>query len=115
MLKGSILDVIKGLDGNKAAGKTISVNWELPDTKEKYLITLENSVLMYKKVNSFSQKSEVSLTLSRESLNNILTKKTTLDNEIQSGKAKLTGDTAKFNEYMKMFDTFTADFNIVTP
>ena len=103
------------LDGNKAAGKTISVNWELPDTKEKYLITLENSVLMYKKVNSFSQKSEVSLTLSRESLNNILTKKTTLDNEIQSGKAKLTGDTAKFNEYMKMFDTFTADFNIVTP
>ena len=34
------------LDGTKAEGKTISVNWELPDTKEKYIITLENSVLM---------------------------------------------------------------------
>ena len=70
---------------------------------------------MYKKVDNFQQNSEVSLTLSRESLNDILTKKTTLDKEVQSGKAKLSGDTEKFKEYMKLFDTFTADFNIVTP
>ena len=103
------------LDGAKAEGKIISVNWELPDTKEKYIITLENSVLMYKKTDNFQKNSEVSLTLSRESLNDILTKKTTLDKEVQSGKAKLSGDTEKFKEYMKLFDTFTADFNIVTP
>ena len=103
------------LDETKAECKTISVNRDFPDTKEKYIITLENSVLMYKKVDNFQQNSEVSLTLSRESLNDILTKKTTLDKEVQSGKAKLSGDTEKFKEYMKLFDTFTADFNIVTP
>ena len=51
----------------------------------------------------------------KESLLGIIGNATTLDMEIQAGRAKATGDIAKFNELMGTLDTFTPDFNIVTP
>ena len=48
-------------------------------------------------------------------LDAIQTKETTLDKEISSGKVKISGDVNKFKEYLGLFDTFSADFNIVTP
>ena len=91
------------------------LNWEQPDTKEKYTITLENSVLMYRKVDSFTNKADVTMSLPKTSLNNILLKQTTMDKEISEGRAKITGDRAKLQELMGMTDTFNPAFNIVTP
>ena len=100
--------------GDKANGKKMVINWEEPNLKEKYVITLENSVLVYRKVNSFGN-ADLSMTIPKESLLGIAGNATTLDKEVQAGRAKVTGDTSKFNELLETFDSFTPDFNIVTP
>ena len=100
--------------GDKANGKKMVINWEEPNLKEKYVITLENSALVYRKVNSFGN-ADLSMTIPKESLLGIAGNATTLDKEIQDGRAKVTGDTSKFNELLETFDSFTPDFNIVTP
>ncbi len=103
------------LNAEKAAGKKMVLYWEQPDTKEKYTITLENSVLMYRKVDSFTNKADVTMSLPKTSLNNILLKQTTMDKEISEGRVKITGDRSKLQELMGMTDTFNPAFNIVTP
>ena len=35
------------LNGEKAEGKTIVVNWEFPDTGQRYALTLQNCALTY--------------------------------------------------------------------
>ena len=103
------------LNGEKAKNTSLTMNWDIPDIKSKYTVTMENSVLVYRKVDSFKNSPDVTLTLSKESLNNILVKQSTLDKEIQNGSAKIEGNTEKFKEALTFFDTFTPDFNIVTP
>ena len=100
--------------GDKANCKKMVINWEEPNLKEKYVITLENSALVYRKVNSFGN-ADLSMTIPKESLLGIAGNATTLDKEVQAGRAKVTGDTSKFNELLETFDSFTPDFNIVTP
>ena len=103
------------LNADKVAGKKFSINWDVPDLKEKYTLRLENSVLAYRKVSSFKEKADMTMTMSKETMDSIQMGETTLDKEIESGKVKLTGDIAKFKEYLGFFDTFKPDFNIVMP
>ena len=115
MTSDMILDYIGiHIISEKAANKKISFNWEEPNLKEKYQVTLENSTLVYRKVNSFKT-ADFNLTIPKESLLGVIGNATTLDKEIQAGRAKTTGDTTKFNELLEMLDSFTPDFNIVTP
>ena len=103
------------LNAEKAAGKKFSVNWDVPDLKEKYTINLENSVLAYRKVDSFKEKADVTMSMTKATLDSIQAGATTVDKEIESGNIKLTGDAANFKEYLGFFDNFKPDFNIVTP
>ena len=103
------------LNSEKSKNTSLSMNWDIPDIKSKYTVTMENSVLVYRKVDSFKNNADITLTLPKEALNNILVKQSTLDKEIQSGNAKIAGDVEKFKEALTFFDTFTPDFNIVTP
>ena len=115
MAPDMILDYIGiSVNGDKATDKKISINWEEPNLKEKYLITLENSALVYRKVSNLG-KADVTIAIPKEAFVGIAGKATTLTQEIQAGRAKVTGDTSKFNELMGILDTFTPDFNIVTP
>lgn len=100
--------------GEKANGKKMVINWEEPNLKEKYVITLENSALVYRKVNNFGT-ADLNMTVSKETLLGISGNATTLDKEVQAGRAKTSGDTSKLSELMGLFDSFTPDFNIVTP
>ncbi len=115
MTSDMVLDYIGiHIISDKATNKKITFNWEEPNLKEKYQVTLENSALVYRKVNSFKT-ADLNLTISKESLLGVIGNATTLDKEIQAGRAKATGDTTKFNELMGVLDAFTPDFNIVTP
>ena len=103
------------LNADRAEGKKLTVNIELPDIKEKYAVNLENSVLGYRKVDTFKNEAEVTLTINRDTLDKIQMGETTLDKEIASGNVKVNGNTQKLKEYMGLFDNFKPDFNIVTP
>jgi alkyl sulfatase BDS1-like metallo-beta-lactamase superfamily hydrolase len=102
------------LNGPKAEGKTIKLNVDLPDTKDKYLLVVQYGVLQYHK-DQQAKDADVSLTLDRETLNEIIGGKLKIEQGITSGKIKLDGDPQKFEEFVSLLDTFDAWYQVVMP
>lgn len=104
------------LDAQKADGKTIAVNWVFPDIKEKHALYLENSVLNHI-ADYADKKPDVTITIDRATLNQVLAKQTSFEDAAKAGKIKFSGDQAKFGELMGMLTDLNQSFwfNIVTP
>ncbi len=102
------------LNGPKADGKTIVLNWNFTDVREKYVLNLENSALTYVP-NRQAAHVDATLTLTRTTLDAINLGKTTFDKEIAAGGIKIQGDGEKLAELLSLLDTFDGKFNIVTP
>ena len=60
-------------------------------------------------------KADVSLSLEMKTMNDIQLKELDFDEAIKSGKIKLNGDRAIFDDFLGMLDNFKFWFNIVTP
>lgn len=102
------------IDGPKADGKHIKLNWVLPDTNQQYAVELENSVLIYSEGKQLPD-ADATLTLPRASMDNIMLGQTTLAKEIENGNAKVEGSQEKLNELLGLIVSFPPMFNIVTP
>ncbi|WP_176060791.1 alkyl sulfatase dimerization domain-containing protein [Paraburkholderia sp. BCC1876] len=102
------------LNGERANGKTISFNLTLTDTKENYLVGVENSAIHYSKGKT-SNTANASITMTRVNLNNVMLGSTTVQKLVMSGDAKIDGDSQKLGEFISWLDTFEFYFNIVTP
>jgi alkyl sulfatase BDS1-like metallo-beta-lactamase superfamily hydrolase len=55
------------------------------------------------------------VTLTRDTLNDIILKQTTLADAISAGDVNIDGDQAKLEDLVSYLDTFQFWFNIVTP
>jgi alkyl sulfatase BDS1-like metallo-beta-lactamase superfamily hydrolase len=102
------------LNGPKAEGKTIKMNLELPDTKDKYLLVVQYGVLQYHK-DKQAKDADVSLTMNRAALNEIIGGKLKVEQGVTSGKIKLDGDPKKFEEFVALLDTFDPWYQVVMP
>ncbi|WP_158939921.1 alkyl/aryl-sulfatase [Burkholderia sp. S171] len=102
------------LNADRAAGKTISFNFIMTDTKESYVVGVENSALHYSKGRT-SDTADASVTMARTDLNEVMMGNTTMEKQIIAGKAKITGNTQKLGEFVSWLDNFDFWFNIVTP
>jgi alkyl sulfatase BDS1-like metallo-beta-lactamase superfamily hydrolase len=102
------------LNGPKAEGKTIRLNVDLPDTKDKYLLVVQYGVLQYHK-NQQAKDADASLTMSRDTLNEIIAGKLKVEQGITKGTIKLDGDAKKFEEFVSMLDTFDPWYQVVMP
>jgi alkyl sulfatase BDS1-like metallo-beta-lactamase superfamily hydrolase len=100
------------LDGPRAAGKLITVNFDFTDTQEQYAVTVKNGVLNYRP--TLAAKPDTALTLRRADLHDILLGQATLPQKIQGGQSRLDGDPQKLQELMPLLDTFEFWFHIVT-
>lgn len=103
------------LDSDKLAGKTLTIQWELPDVKEKHEISLEDSVLIHRSVEQFKGKADVTVKMDKATLNKLLTGKAKWDDEVKAGRVSLTGDVDALKACLACLVMFTPDFNIVTP
>ena len=102
------------LNGPRAEGKTMVINWNFTDVGEKYVMNLENCALTQRS-GVQSPRADVTVTLTRAVFDAITLKQTTFEKEITAGKIKIVGNASKLAELMGMMDTFNSDFNIVTP
>jgi alkyl sulfatase BDS1-like metallo-beta-lactamase superfamily hydrolase len=102
------------LNGPKAAGKKITLNLVFPDTKDKYVLTLENGALSHTP-NQQSEKADATVEIPRKVLNEIVLGETTLNKEIDSGKVAVRGNKESLSELVALLDKFEFWFNIVTP
>jgi alkyl sulfatase BDS1-like metallo-beta-lactamase superfamily hydrolase len=102
------------LNGQRADGKHIVINWSFTDTQRVYALVLEDSTLTYT-ANKQAAGADASLTLTRDTLNAIVLRRVTVSDAIQSGQIKAVGEAGKVGELFSLFETFNPNFEIVEP
>jgi alkyl sulfatase BDS1-like metallo-beta-lactamase superfamily hydrolase len=102
------------LNGDRAEGKVFSINWNFTDTKELFIMTLENSVLNYTKGRQEAG-ADATITLTRSGLNDLLLGQRTIGQLVLSGELKIDGQALVVPELLSLLDSFEFWFNIVTP
>jgi alkyl sulfatase BDS1-like metallo-beta-lactamase superfamily hydrolase len=102
------------LNGEKAAGKAIIVNWVFPDQEQRYQTTLQNCALTYL-ADRASDAADATLTLDREALNRLIARELSMDEAVQQGLVNVQGDGAKVSELFGLLDDFSPSFAIVEP
>lgn len=102
------------LNGPKAEGKTIIINWIFTDTDQRYVLSLENAVLNHAE-GALANNADATITLTRNALNRIILKESSFRKERKAGNLTIKGHALKVEELFLMMDTFDFWFNIVTP
>jgi alkyl sulfatase BDS1-like metallo-beta-lactamase superfamily hydrolase len=102
------------LNGPKADGKRIVVNWTFTDTRERYVLWLENSALNHV-AGRHAADAHATLTLPRAILTEIMRGRTTFPAAIGAGHARIEGDARALAELFGLFDDFDSRFAIVEP
>ncbi|MFG0381976.1 alkyl/aryl-sulfatase [Pseudomonas sp. zbq_18] len=101
------------LNGERAAGKKLVLNYTFSDLGKSYALTVEHGVLTYEP--QASDKADVVLTMKKSTLEDIQLGRATLEQKVASGELTFDGRPAAFGEFMGLLDTFDFWFNIVTP
>ncbi len=101
------------LNGPKAEGKHIVLNWRFTDTGESFALTLENSALTYA-TSAQAANADAGFTLARGTLDEVIAKQTSFPEAVAAGK-KVTGNPLRLAELMNLMDEFPRMFEIVEP
>jgi alkyl sulfatase BDS1-like metallo-beta-lactamase superfamily hydrolase len=112
---GQLWDVLGvGLNGPKADGKHIVLNWAFTDTNETYVLTLENCALTY--VSGMqSTAADAGFVLPRALLDAVIAKQASFPEAVAEGQIEVTGNPMKLGELMALMDEFPRMFEIVEP
>jgi len=102
------------LNGPKAEGKKIVINWNFTDVTEQYILNLENSALTYR-AGKQAPDADATLVLTRAVLDQIFLGQTTFQKQLASGDIHIEGNPMKLVELLSLLDTFEPGFNVVTP
>jgi alkyl sulfatase BDS1-like metallo-beta-lactamase superfamily hydrolase len=102
------------LNGPKAEGKRIVLNWDFTDTKESFVLNLENSALTYAPGTQAAD-ADAGFTLARGVLDEVIAKLTTFEEAVGIGKIKVSGNAMRLAELMALMDEFPRMFEIVEP
>jgi alkyl sulfatase BDS1-like metallo-beta-lactamase superfamily hydrolase len=102
------------LNGPKAEGKRIVLNWRFTDTGETFVLNLENSALTYA-AGAQASDADAGFTLARGVLDEVIAKLTTFPDAVAAGKIKVMGDAIRLGELMALMDEFPRMFEIVEP
>ncbi len=119
MLKAMTLDMFFDylgvrLNGPKAKGVTLGVNFEFTDTGQKYAVTLQHSTLIYAAGKQLEEP-DASVILKRTTFNAIAARESTFEKEIAAGAIKIQGKPLALLQLFSLLDNFEPTFNIVTP
>lgn len=102
------------LKGPEVGDKHITLNLDFTDLKQKYTLEMVNGVLNHTE-GVQAKDADATITLTRDTLNNIMLKQTTLKDAVSAGNVKINGNEGKLDELMSYMDNFDLWFNIVTP
>jgi alkyl sulfatase BDS1-like metallo-beta-lactamase superfamily hydrolase len=119
LLKGVSIDLAFDflgvrLNAAKAEGKTIVVNWTFTELNQSYVMNLENSALTHTS-GKLASNADVSVTLTRATLDAITLKQRTFASSIASGDVSISGNPLKLAELFGLLDEFSPGFEIVEP
>ena len=102
------------LNAGKAEGKTLVINWNFTDSKQSFVLTLENSALTWV-AGKQSPQADATLTLARTTLDAVTLRQTTFPDAVGAGLIRIEGNADKLVELLGMLDTFNPMFEVVEP
>ncbi len=102
------------LDGQKAEGMHMVINWVFPDLDERYVLNLENCALTYL-TDRTAAPADVTVTLARPVLSQLVLQQRTLADAIDAGAIALDGDADKLSQLFELIDEFPFMFHILEP
>jgi alkyl sulfatase BDS1-like metallo-beta-lactamase superfamily hydrolase len=102
------------LNGDKAEGKTITINWAFPDLGQRYVLTLQNCALTYL-ADRHAEAADATVTLDRGALNGIILREVALPDAMRNGAVRVEGNSEKVVELFGLLDEFTMGFEIIEP
>ena len=102
------------LNGPKAEGKHIVLNWTFTDTGERFVLTLQNCALTYA-VGVQASTADAGFTLARSTFDDIIAKAVTFPDAVAAGKISFAGNPMRLAELMSLMDEFPRMFEIVAP
>lgn len=102
------------LDADKAAGRTMTINWTFTDLKEGYAMNLSNGALTWL-AGTRHERPTASVELSKAVLNRISAGQLKLGDALRQGEVRVEGDKTALPALFGMLDTFSPSFNLVTP
>lgn len=100
------------MDSRKVAGQHTVINLVTPDNDEKFVVELSNSVLT-NIAGHQADKPDLTITVNRTDLEQVMGGKATFDDLIRQGKAKFEGDRKGFDTIRAAMTTFTPTFEIM--
>jgi alkyl sulfatase BDS1-like metallo-beta-lactamase superfamily hydrolase len=101
------------LNSQKAGNARVRLNFDFGQDGN-YFVELENGVLNHT-ANMRVDNADATVTLSRETLNNIMLQQIQFDDAVSSGGVRISGDQAKLRDLVSYLDNFEFWFPIVTP
>ncbi|MEN8809333.1 MAG: alkyl sulfatase dimerization domain-containing protein [Desulfobacterales bacterium] len=100
------------LDSEKAEGKQFKINLVTPDNKEKFVVELSNGTLT--NIKGFqAYDADLTITINREDLVMTMRGAASFDEQIASGKAKLTGNHDVYEQLKTMLVHFDLGFEMM--
>jgi alkyl sulfatase BDS1-like metallo-beta-lactamase superfamily hydrolase len=102
------------LNGPKAEGKQITIDFVFTDVGETHVVWLENAVLHHRQSEA-DPDADATLTLTRATWDRIVTKQTTLPKQLLAGTIDVDGSRVALLRFFSLMDDFDPDFPIVTP
>jgi alkyl sulfatase BDS1-like metallo-beta-lactamase superfamily hydrolase len=102
------------LNGPKAEGRHMVLNWKFTDTDESFVLTLENCALSYSE-GLQSAAADASFTLERATLDEVIARQTSFPEAVAAAKIKVSGNPMRLAELMALMDEFPRMFEIVEP
>ena len=102
------------LNGERAEGKRLVINWALSDLDRRYMLNLEHCALTYL-ADRQSDGADATVTLDRAALNRLVLRELTFAEAVERGVVSVTGDAGKVVELFELLDDFTLVFDVVEP
>jgi alkyl sulfatase BDS1-like metallo-beta-lactamase superfamily hydrolase len=100
------------MDPKKAEGMKFSINLVTPDNGEQYAVEMSNATLTT--IKGFqAPKPDLTITVDRADLNQVMMGQASFDDLIKAGKAKFDGDRTGFDQLRSILVPFTPDFEIL--
>ncbi len=102
-----------GLDGAAADGKDWTINLVLSDTRETYVLWIQNAVLHFRK-GSPARDANATLTLTRDFFVRMMAGSVGLKDAVQSDAVQVTGSTVDLLRFLSLIDKPSGTFPVVT-
>jgi alkyl sulfatase BDS1-like metallo-beta-lactamase superfamily hydrolase len=100
------------MDPKKAEGMRFTINLATPDNGEKFVVEMSNATLTT--IRGFqAPKPDLTVTVDRADLNQVMMGVASFDDLIKAGKAKFDGNRAGFDQLRSILVPFTPDFEIL--